>query len=137
MKDNLLDKRVELLKARAKRCRCKYCGAQLRVKRLIFSDFEPARVELYCENCERIEFGVEPEIYHSASRFVDELQFDAYPNLEASDSTRRMNIAKVCEIMAWENQQLGLLNDSGFAVPLNFNSSLSGECLTLTDDDLR
>ena len=129
--------RVDMLKARARRCLCKYCGGALRVKRLIFSDYEPARVELYCENCQRIEFGVEPEIYQSACYFVDELKFDAYPQMDASDSTRRMNIAKVCEIMAWENKQLGLLTDQGFAVPLTVNRNMLGECLILDDEDLR
>ena len=95
--------RVEMLKGRAKRCVCKYCGGRLRLKRIIFSDHEDARVEIYCDNCERIEYGVEQEIYQSARYFVDELKFNCYPNQDANESTRRMTIAKVCEIMAWEN----------------------------------
>lgn len=137
MSDNLASARVDMLKARAKRCCCKYCGGDLRVKRLIFSDYEPARVELYCENCDRIEFGVEPEIYQSACYFIDELEFDAYPNLDANDTTRRMNIAKVCEIMAWENKQLGILDENGFNIALNFDQNMLGECIILDDEDLR
>ena len=137
MADDPAATRVDMLKNRAKRCCCKYCGGTLRVKRLIFSEYEPARVELYCEHCDRIEFGVEPEIYQSACYFVDELEFNAYPHLDANDTTRRMNIAKVCEIMAWENKQLGILSDTGFNISLTSNQNIFGECLILTDEDLR
>ena len=47
-----------------------------------------------------------------------------------------MTIAKVCEIMAWENQNLGFLNSDGFTVPLNLNENFIGECITLSADDL-
>ena len=134
--------RVEMLKGRAKRCVCKYCGGRLRLKRIIFSDHEDARVEIYCDNCERIEYGVEQEIYQSARYFVDELKFNCYPNQDANESTRRMTIAKqmtiskVCEIMAWENKNLGLLDRDGFRVPLEVNGNILGECIILTDEDL-
>ena len=128
--------RVEMLKGRAKRCVCKYCGGRLRLKRIIFSDHEDARVEIYCDNCERIEYGVEQEIYQSARYFVDELKFNCYPNQDANESTRRMTIAKVCEIMAWENKILGLLDRDGFRVPLEVNGNILGECIILTDEDL-
>ena len=128
--------RVEMLKGRAKRCVCKYCGGRLRLKRIIFSAHEDARVEIYCDNCERIEYGVEQEIYQSARYFVDELKFNCYPNQDANESTRRMTIAKVCEIMAWENKNLGLLDRDGFRVPLEDNGNILGECIILTDEDL-
>lgn len=38
--------RVEILKKRAERCRCKYCGRELRLKRITFSDYEDARKSL-------------------------------------------------------------------------------------------
>ena len=129
-------KRLEMLRDRTKRCVCKYCGGRLRLKRIIFSDHEDARVEIYCDNCERIEYGVEQEIYQSARYFVDELKFNCYPNQDANESTRRMTIAKVCEIMAWENKNLGLLDRDGFRVPLEVNGNILGECIILTDEDL-
>lgn len=128
--------RVEMLKGRAKRCVCKYCGDRLRLKRIIFSDHEDARVEIYCDNCQRIEYGVEQEIYQSARYFVDELKFNCFPNQDDNQSTRRMNIAKVCEIMAWENKNLGLLDRDGFRVPLEVNGNILGECIILSDEDL-
>ena len=47
-----------------------------------------------------------------------------------------MTIAKVCEIMAWENKNLGILDRDGFRVPLEVNGNILGECIILTDEDL-
>ena len=128
--------RVDVLKQRAGRCCCKFCGGKLVVRRIIFSEDEDARIELFCSQCDRIEYGVEPEIYQNAVHFVDCLKFNHYPDLDENEQTRRMNIAKVCEIMAWENKNLGFLNQDGFQVPLNMNENMLGECIVLTDKDL-
>ena len=129
--------RVDTLKQRAGRCCCKYCGGPLSLKRLIFSDFTDARVEIYCEHCERIEYGVEPEIYKSARNFVDNLGFNYYTDMDQNAQTRRMNIAKVAEIMAWGYRNTGLLNDDGFTVPLSYKDTMMEQCLVITDDLLR
>lgn len=128
--------RLALLKKRAERCVCKYCGGRLRLRRIIFSDYEEARVEIFCDQCDRIEYGCEPEIYRQALYFVEELQFTCYPDLEANERTRRMNVAKVCEIMMWGDKHLGFLGEEGFTVPPQSSQSLSGECVVLTDKDL-
>ena len=125
-----------MLKKRVRRCVCKYCGRPLSLRRIIFSDWEDARVEIFCEQCSRIEFGVEPEIYHSARYFVDELAFNCYPDLDDNAQRRQMNIARVCDIMAWENKNLGMLDSEGFRVPLHVNTQTLGECLLLNDADL-
>ena len=104
-------KRLALLKKRANRCVCKYCGGSLRLRRIIFSDYEEARVEIFCEHCDRIEYGCEPEIYRNALYFVEEMQFTCYPDLEANERTKRMNVAKVCEIMMWGDKNLGCLSE--------------------------
>ena len=129
-------KRIDMLKKRTKRCRCKYCGGRLKLRRIIFGDFEDARIEIYCNQCDRIEYGVEPEIYQSARYFVQNSGFTCYPELDNNEKTQQMNIAKVCEIMAWENQNLGLLNEEGFQVPLAMNENFLGECITLSEADL-
>lgn len=129
--------RVDTLQQRAGRCCCKYCGGPLSLKRLIFSDFTDARVEIYCEHCERIEYGVEPEIYKSARNFVDNLGFNYYTDMDQNAQTRRMNIAKVAEIMAWGYRNTGLLNDDGFTVPLSYKDTMMEQCLVITDDMLR
>ncbi len=130
------EKRLDMLKKRTKRCVCKYCGGNLRLRRIIFSDYEDARVEIFCESCNRIEFGVEPEIYLSAKFFVEESNFNCYADLDDSQRTQQMTIAKVCEIMSWQDQNLGILNKEGFSVPLNMNENFLGECITLKERDL-
>ncbi len=130
------EKRLSMLKKRVKRCVCKYCGEPLTLRRIVFSDWEDARVEIFCENCGRIEFGVEPEIYASARYFVDELKFNAFPDLDDNRERRQMNIARISDAMAWENKNLGLLDNEGFLVPIQVNTQLLGECIGLTDKDL-
>ena len=129
-------KRLDMLKKRTKRCVCKYCGGRLKLRRIIFSDFEDARVEIFCSDCDRIEFGVEPAIYASAKFFVENSKFNCYPDLDDNEKTKQMTIAKVCEIMAWQDQNLGFLGTDGFLAPVSFNENFIGECITLSEDDL-
>ena len=129
-------KRVSMLIERSARCVCKYCGGQLRVRQIIFTEYEEARIELFCKDCDRIEFGVESEIYTNAQYFVEETGFNCYPDLDDNEKTKQMTIAKVCEIMAWENQNIGIMDNDGFNIPLKLNESFVGECVTLSDEDL-
>ena len=128
--------RVETLKTRKKRCVCKYCGKPLVIKRVLFSDIEDARIELYCESCERIEYGIEPEIYQSACNFVDNLDVDFYENMDDNAKKHHMNVAKVAEIMAWGFRNTGLLKDSGFTVPLKMDKGPWEECMILASDQV-
>lgn len=130
------ENRVETLKKRKNRCVCKYCGGSLAITRIMFSDIKDARIELYCDNCERIEYGIEPEIYQSACNFVDNLEVDFYDTLDNNDSKRLMNIAKVCEIMAWGYRNVGLLNADGFTVELDMNNEVWEECMILENDQV-
>lgn len=130
------EKRLDMLKKRIKRCVCKYCGSDLRLKRIIFTEYEEARVEIFCEECDRIEFGVEPEIYLSAQFFVEESGFNCYDDLDDNERTKQMTIAKVCEIMSWQDLNLGILDKEGFKVPLDMNENFLGQCITLKNRDL-
>lgn len=130
------ENRIERLKKRKKRCVCKYCGGELVMKRILFSDIADARVELYCEHCERIEYGIEPEIYKSASNFVDNLNVDFYENLNDNEKKHQMNIAKVAEIMAWGFRNTGLLTENGFTVPLAMPDGMWEECLVLENSQV-
>ena len=38
--------------------------------------------------------------------------------------------------MAWENQNIGIMDNDGFNIPLKLNESFVGECVTLSDEDL-
>jgi hypothetical protein len=129
--------RNERLRGRSKRCVCKYCGGELKIKSIIFNEFIEARSELYCPECDRIEFGVEPEIYRCAKYYVEEFKYNAYKELDDAVLTRQMTIAKVCEIMDWVVKNIGVANDNGFQVPLNMKSYLLGETIYLTDDTLK
>ncbi len=131
------EKRIAMLKNRARRCVCKYCGGKLKLKRIIFSQHEEGRIEIFCSSCDRLEFGIEKEIYQSAKYFVENSEFNCYPDLENNKETKNMSIAKVAEIMAWQNQNLGFLGPDGFLVPLQINDSFIGECITLSEDDLK
>ena len=127
---------IEKLKKRSKRCVCKYCGKSLKIKNILIAEFLEARIELYCDNCERIEYGVEPEIYSSAKYFVEEIGFNAYPTLDISDATVQMNIAKVCEIISWGCKNLGYLDDGGYVVAPIFSYINSSEATIFKDEDL-
>ena len=109
----------------------------MRLKRIEFSEYEDARIEIYCEQCGRIEYGVEPEIYQSAKYFVENSEFNCFPDLSVDETTKQMTIAKVCEIMSWQDQNLGFLNDDGFCVPMHINRNYLGECIVLSEEDLK
>ena len=109
--------RLEEIKNRSKRCVCKYCGGRLRVRMLDFGQIETANLEIFCENCDKIEYGVEPEIYHSAQYAVDILGFNAYQDRADNEQRRRLNIAKVCELLFWHDRELGILDQYGYKVP--------------------
>lgn len=128
--------RIQMLKGRTKRCVCKYCGGKLKLRRVIFSDYEDACVEIFCTDCERMEFGIEKVIYDSAKFFVENSKFSCYPDMDDNAIAKQMTIAKVAEIMAWENQNLGFLSNQGFTVSLNINENFIGECITLSEEDL-
>ncbi len=128
--------RMEDLKGRAKRCCCKYCGDELTLRRIVYGDVEDARVELFCKHCNRIEYGVEREIYLAAKYFVDEIGFNAFSDLDDNEKTRSMKVAKVCEIIAWGYKNLGHMDRNGFTVPVNVDKTLIGERLILDEADL-
>lgn len=123
--------RVALLKARKKRCVCRHCGGPLEIKRILFNDVADARVELYCERCERIEFGVEPEVYRAAYHFVGHLAEDFYEEMDDNETKHRMNVARVCDILSWGLRHLGLLDDEGFTVQTAPKEGDWQECLVL------
>ncbi len=129
-------KRMDMLKQRTKRCVCKYCGGELKLRQISFTSYEDARIEIFCKNCDRIEFGVEPEVYDNAKFYVEETGFNCYPDLDDNDKTKNMSIAKVCEIITWQNQNIGILTPQGYKISLNKNEHYIGECITFSEDDL-
>lgn len=128
--------RTQELLGRSQRCVCKYCGGSLEVRTIVFNEILDARTELFCAHCDRIEYGVEKELYQSARYFVDTFDYNCFPDLDETALTRQMSVAKVCEIMNWAVKNLGFLDQNGFCVPLNIQTSLVGECLHLNDEEL-
>ena len=104
----------EELKKRSARCVCKFCGSQIKTKFIIFNKYGGQGTELFCENCQRIEYGVEPEIYKLAEKFVDDFEFNYYLDLEEDSASRQLNIAKVSVLFSWAFRKQGLIDDDGF-----------------------
>lgn len=129
------EERVKLLKERRMHCVCKYCGGELRLKRMVFHQEDGLRIEIFCQQCNRIEFGVEKETYLCAKSFVEDLDFDCYPDLERNESTKRMTIAKVCEIISWADKKRGFLSAAGFKVPVNTLENLAGEIVFIDSQE--
>lgn len=128
--------RINILKERTTHCVCKYCGGQLHLRRIIFSNTEGARIEIFCEHCNRIEFGVEKEIYQCARNFVEKFNFNCFLDLEDNETTKRMNIAKVCEIITWADQKRGLLDDNGFTTDIHLEDGITGDILFVQGEPL-
>ena len=112
------EKRLSMLKDRTKRCVCKYCGGHLRLKQITFSQYDDARIEIFCED------------------FVEETGFNCYPDLDDSGKTKQMTIAKVSDIITWQNQNIGILTPQGYQIPLQLNERFIGECTTYSEEDL-
>ena len=129
--------RIKELKSRTARCVCRHCGHSLSLRKITYAAYDEAKIDIFCEYCDRIEFGVEPEIYKIAEYYVDEMQYDHYPELDDSTRKRRMNIAIICDILTWGYKSAGLLNKEGFTVELNHEQEIMGTSLAISDTELR
>ncbi|MBO4947959.1 MAG: hypothetical protein J6C83_01255 [Peptococcaceae bacterium] len=128
-------KRLQELRTRTARCCCRFCGSSLEIRKIIFTGYD-SRIEIFCPECDQIEYGTEPEIYLSAKYFVETMGFNYYQDLDDNEQTKKMNIAKICDIMAWENKHMGFLKENGFAVPPDLNPTILGNMLVIDDDTL-
>lgn len=129
-------KRLSMLKGRVERCVCRSCGGRLSLRLIDFNDFEEARIEIFCEQCDRLEFGIEPEIFVSAQYYVDEFDINFYPDLGVNAVTRKMSIANITDIMSWALQNMEYLNKDGFLVAPNLEAKVLGECIVLNDETI-
>lgn len=105
--------RLEELKKRVKRCCCRSCGSTLELRRIIYGKIEDARVEIFCPECGKIEYGVETEIYNVAKYFVEEMQYNAFTDMDETEKTKQMSTAKVGEIISWAYKNMGLVDQDG------------------------
>ena len=130
------ENRIEQLKLRTERCVCKYCGKKIRLKQIIFNDIDEARVELFCDNCDSIEYGVEPQLYQCAKSFVENFEFNCYDGLDDNEKTKKMNIAKVCEILTWTFKSMDMIGPNGIQMKDTFQVNDWAECLIQTADQI-
>lgn len=77
-----------------------------------------------------------PEIYQSAENFVDNLEFNHYPDLDQNPRTRRMNIAKVCEVMAWGFKTPVCSQQKALQRRVTCADHSLDQCLIITEDEL-
>lgn len=135
-KEEIMDERINELQGRTQRCCCAYCGSELVLRRITIGSEDAGRIEIFCPNCNRIEFGVEKEIYKVADYYVDTLGFDYHQELNDSERKQRMNRAKACEIIQWGCKNLGLLKENGFAMALDIDTAIIGKDILLDDETL-
>ena len=114
----LQSERMKELVDRASHCVCKYCGSLLEIRLVVFGKMEEAGAELYCTNCNRIEYGTEPVIYQQAKYFVESMEFTTDSEMDDDQLAKRQSVAKVCEIMMWHDTKLGILGTTGFKIPV-------------------
>lgn len=128
-----LSQRIADLKRRKDRCVCRYCGSKLSLRKMTYAAYDETKIDIFCDSCNRLEQGVEPEIYIIAEYYVDEMGYDYYPELEPSERKRRMNIAVVCDILAWGYRSIGILDKDGFKIELDFKEELISRSLAIND----
>lgn len=129
--------RIERLRNRSNRCICRFCGGKLSMRKITYAAYDEAKIEMYCSHCDRMEYGVEPIIYKMAEYYAEEIQFDYYPEMDESESKHRMNISTLCDIMNWALKNTGLLEESGFTVPIGVNPEILGEASIYSRDELK
>ena len=99
---------------RVERCCCKMCGSPIKPQVIVYDRYGGHGIELYCEKCQRIEYGTEPAIYALARDFIDTFEFNYFPDMEENLRTEQLNVAKMCEIFAWVFEEVGMLDENGF-----------------------
>lgn len=130
------ESRIEQLKMRTKRCVCRYCGGKLELRRIIFSDIQDARTEIFCSGCDMIEYGVEPELYAAAQSYIDYFDIDFFADEDKNEQTHRMNIARAVDIMAWGCEHMSLLDGDGFKVPVQMKDCALDRFLIVHSDEV-
>ena len=128
--------RVEHLKERAKDCCCSYCGGDLAVRRILYQTTAEYRIELYCDNCEKIEYGVPRALYDSAKAAIERLGFNYYPETEEGVTRNQMNIAKLSTLTAWQLRYLGMIDDERLKDAAEGSTQSMDTNTIVSEDDL-
>lgn len=115
------------LKERAERCCCRRCGSPLKPQLIVYDRYGGHGIELYCEKCKKIEYGTEREIFELAEKFISGFEFNYFQDMEENNYCEKLNIAKICDILAWAFEEIGLLDGNGIKQNLwnKMNSTFS------------
>ncbi len=103
----------EDMKCRQERCVCKQCGSKLEIRMVIFCQYGGQGLELFCPQCQRVEYGIEQEIYEYAKHFVNENEFNYFVDMAEDERNTQLNVSKVGEIFGWLFREMSLCNENG------------------------
>lgn len=98
---------------RVSRCCCKMCGGPIQIKHMIYNKYGGQGFELYCDNCRKIEYGTEPEVYSLAKKYVEDFQYNYFVDMAEDQRNEMLNIAQLCDIIGWSLSQIGLIDEDG------------------------
>ena len=103
----------EKMQERLGHCVCKFCGGDLEIKVIIYNKYGGQGLEMYCPNCQKIEYGTEKGIYRLAKDFVENVEFDYFPDMEEGKRSFELNVAKACEVLSWGLRRLEVMDEKG------------------------
>lgn len=92
---------------------CRQCGNNLEIRMIIFCQYGGQGIELYCPKCERIEYGIEKEIYDLAKDFLEATEFNYFMDMEQGIRNEQLNTSKICEIFGWLFKKLEFSDKHG------------------------
>ena len=125
--------RINEMRKRASRCVCRYCGNPLTLRKLTYAAYDEAKIEIYCEHCDRIEYGTEPEIYKIAKYYVNKMGFDHYLYMDESVRKNQMNISMICSILEWGYKSIEILEKDGFNIEIHFDENKISDVVSFTN----
>ena len=103
----------EEMQNRQQRCVCRQCGSKLEIRMIIFCQYGGQGLELYCPVCQRIEYGVEKELFDLAGKFMAETEFNYFLDMPEDKRSLELNTAKVGELFSWLFRELKLCDENG------------------------
>lgn len=128
--DKSVEKHLDDLRNRVKRCICSYCGGELELREIVYSNCKTARTEIFCSECNRMNWGSEPEIYAIGKSYMHESKFYIYKDMAASTLKDEMNRARLNEFLTWSLETLGFLDENGFTRRVSFNDATVASMFT-------
>ena len=127
---------LDTMRSRARRCVCSYCGGQLELREIVYSNCETARTEIFCSECGRMDWGCEPEVYSIAESYLRRNRFDSNKDMAASLLKDEMNRAELTKFLTWSLETLGVVGEDGFACNIELDQTAITSMLSWSRDEL-